>query len=429
MTPFELARAEDLAGGRRPARRRRSDRAADRRRHRADADDEGRRVPADEARQLCASSSDQLTRIAVGADGELTVGAMTPLAVLERSDEVAQARAGHHRDAAHAVQHPRAQCRDRRRRARACRSAHGPAAGADRARRRGGGVGPRGQDQRAHHSGRRSLRRLFRDRAGEGRADLRADVPGARQDRRAAYLKVTTARPTTGRRSASRSRSIRRRHDGQGRAIVVSAATEKPTRLTSAEQVLERRDRRRQDACARAGDAAAEEAECITDGQRLGRLQEGARARLCRARGAQALHALRSARMERPTDGDANDRVGKRGRSGARCRGSKRASKVTGRADYVHNMRLPGMLHGKIFRSTVAHGRIKSLDVARGEEGARRLSRRHLDDVKTVIPNPYLRPGVPRPADPRRSTRCTMSASRSRWCSPPIRISRRKRRR
>ncbi len=31
--------------------------------------------------------------------------------------------------------------------------------------------------------------------------------------------------------------------------------------------------------------------------------------------------------------------------------------KVTGRAEYTHTMRLPGMLFGKIFRSTVAHGR------------------------------------------------------------------------
>ena len=29
--------------------------------------------------------------------------------------------------------------------------------------------------------------------------------------------------------------------------------------------------------------------------------------------------------------------------------------KVTGRAEYVHNLRLPGMLYGKIFRSSVAH--------------------------------------------------------------------------
>ena len=38
--------------------------------------------------------------------------------------------------------------------------------------------------------------------------------------------------------------------------------------------------------------------------------------------------------------------------------------KVTGRAEYTHLMRLPNMLHGKIFRSTVAHGRIKSIDTS-----------------------------------------------------------------
>jgi len=39
-------------------------------------------------------------------------------------------------------------------------------------------------------------------------------------------------------------------------------------------------------------------------------------------------------------------------------------AKVTGRAEYVHNLRLPGMLYGKVFRSTVPHGRIKSIDVS-----------------------------------------------------------------
>ncbi|HEX6143728.1 MAG TPA: xanthine dehydrogenase family protein molybdopterin-binding subunit [Geminicoccaceae bacterium] len=38
-------------------------------------------------------------------------------------------------------------------------------------------------------------------------------------------------------------------------------------------------------------------------------------------------------------------------------------AKVTGRAEYVHNLRLPGMLHAKVFRSVVPHGRIKSIDV------------------------------------------------------------------
>ena len=42
--------------------------------------------------------------------------------------------------------------------------------------------------------------------------------------------------------------------------------------------------------------------------------------------------------------------------------------KVTGRAEYTHTMRRPGMLHGKIFRSTVAHGRIKSLDSSAAKE-------------------------------------------------------------
>ena len=45
------------------------------------------------------------------------------------------------------------------------------------------------------------------------------------------------------------------------------------------------------------------------------------------------------------------------GRSVRRLEGQ---AKVTGRAEYVHNLRLPGMLYGKIFRSTVAHGRIRS---------------------------------------------------------------------
>ena len=49
------------------------------------------------------------------------------------------------------------------------------------------------------------------------------------------------------------------------------------------------------------------------------------------------------------------------GRSVLRLEGQ---AKVTGRAEYVHNLRLPGMLYGKLVRSTVAHGRIKRLDVS-----------------------------------------------------------------
>jgi CO/xanthine dehydrogenase Mo-binding subunit len=67
-------------------------------------------------------------------------------------------------------------------------------------------------------------------------------------------------------------------------------------------------------------------------------------------------------------------------------------AKVTGRAEYVHHMRLPGMLMGKIVRSTVAHGRVKSinLDEALRVPGVHRIVTR--DDVLNLIPHPYYGP-------------------------------------
>src|SRR5499425_1071309 len=66
--------------------------------------------------------------------------------------------------------------------------------------------------------------------------------------------------------------------------------------------------------------------------------------------------------------------------------------KVTGRAEYTHLMRLPGMLYGKIFRSTVAHGRIRSIDTS----AARALPGVHAvitaEDVQRIIPSPYYGP-------------------------------------
>jgi CO/xanthine dehydrogenase Mo-binding subunit len=66
--------------------------------------------------------------------------------------------------------------------------------------------------------------------------------------------------------------------------------------------------------------------------------------------------------------------------------------KVMGRAEYTHTMRIHGMLHGKIFRSTVPHGRIKSIDVsaARRVPGVYRVFT--ADDIRTVIPDPYYGP-------------------------------------
>jgi CO/xanthine dehydrogenase Mo-binding subunit len=66
--------------------------------------------------------------------------------------------------------------------------------------------------------------------------------------------------------------------------------------------------------------------------------------------------------------------------------------KVTGRAEYTHTMRVPGMLHAKIFRSTVAHGHIKSVDTstARAVPGVMHVVT--IEDVKRVIPDPYYGP-------------------------------------
>jgi CO/xanthine dehydrogenase Mo-binding subunit len=67
-------------------------------------------------------------------------------------------------------------------------------------------------------------------------------------------------------------------------------------------------------------------------------------------------------------------------------------AKVTGRAEYVHNLVLPRMLYGKIFRSSIAHGRIVGIDVS----AARALPGVHSvvtgQDVLRVIAQPYFGP-------------------------------------
>jgi CO/xanthine dehydrogenase Mo-binding subunit len=67
-------------------------------------------------------------------------------------------------------------------------------------------------------------------------------------------------------------------------------------------------------------------------------------------------------------------------------------AKVTGRAEYVHHLRLPGMLYGKIFRSSVPHGRIRAIRT----EAAAAVGGVHSvftgEDVRRVIPDPYFGP-------------------------------------
>jgi CO/xanthine dehydrogenase Mo-binding subunit len=67
-------------------------------------------------------------------------------------------------------------------------------------------------------------------------------------------------------------------------------------------------------------------------------------------------------------------------------------SKVTGKAEYIYNLVLPGMLHAKVLRSTVAHARILSIDTS----AAKAMPGVHAvitsEDVRKIIPDPYFGP-------------------------------------
>jgi CO/xanthine dehydrogenase Mo-binding subunit len=55
-------------------------------------------------------------------------------------------------------------------------------------------------------------------------------------------------------------------------------------------------------------------------------------------------------------------------------------------------MRLPGMLHAKIFRSTVAHGKIRSVDTSAARAVPGVLHVVTIEDIRKVIPSPYYGP-------------------------------------
>ena len=67
-------------------------------------------------------------------------------------------------------------------------------------------------------------------------------------------------------------------------------------------------------------------------------------------------------------------------------------SKVDGSAEYTHHLRLPGMLTGKIFRSTYAHALIRSIDTsaALAVPGVRAVVTG--EDIRALIPDPYYGP-------------------------------------
>jgi CO/xanthine dehydrogenase Mo-binding subunit len=67
-------------------------------------------------------------------------------------------------------------------------------------------------------------------------------------------------------------------------------------------------------------------------------------------------------------------------------------AKVDGSAEYIHNLTLPGMLYGKIARSSIAHGKMRSIDTA----AALALEGVHAvvtgEDIRRLIPDPYYGP-------------------------------------
>ncbi len=67
-------------------------------------------------------------------------------------------------------------------------------------------------------------------------------------------------------------------------------------------------------------------------------------------------------------------------------------AKVDGSAEYIHHLRLPGMLYGKICRSTVAHGRIRRIDAsaALALEGVHAVVT--AQDLLKVVADPYYGP-------------------------------------
>jgi CO/xanthine dehydrogenase Mo-binding subunit len=67
-------------------------------------------------------------------------------------------------------------------------------------------------------------------------------------------------------------------------------------------------------------------------------------------------------------------------------------SKVDGSAEYIYNLSLPGMLYGKIARSSIPHGKIVRIDAtaALALEGVHSVITG--EDVRRLIPNPYYGP-------------------------------------
>jgi len=70
--------------------------------------------------------------------------------------------------------------------------------------------------------------------------------------------------------------------------------------------------------------------------------------------------------------------------------------KVTGKSKYVGDLKMDGMLYGKILRSPVAHGIVKSIDITKASKLPGVVTILTYDDVPNI---PYTTTGHPYPED------------------------------
>ena len=91
--------------------------------------------------------------------------------------------------------------------------------------------------------------------------------------------------------------------------------------------------------------------------------------------------------------------------------------KVTGAIEYIHHLRLPGMLYGKIVRSTVAHANIVSIDTKEASDVPGVFMIVTGDDIMKIVPHPFYGPAFPRPAVSCDRQRSIMSANPLPSCS------------
>ena len=226
---------------------------------------------------------------------------------------------------------------------------------------------------------------------------------------RAAYMKVTTGSVggLAGARRRGRDRSGRR--GGQVGARRGQRRDREGVRLAGAEKVLAGAtvdDK----TLARAGDAAAAEAECISDVRGSAAYKrELVRVYVGRAVRQALRQSARSDERSDPLmatttmqDGKVGAQVGARGRCANRAvAAAARGAREGHRARRIHPHH--AATRHAVRKDLPQHGRPRPHQVdrrERGEDGARRASRGHLRGRAQGHPRALLRAGLPRPADP-----------------------------